>query len=363
MPKKFLVFLIVAQAFLTFFHWLIYKLLTLFFFSFSYQVNRDLLIVLMLLSLSFLFFSILTHNRDNKLLTFGYVLSGVWIVLGFYFVLASILALFIFLYFDVSLTTLGLASIVFAIVMSIYGLINARIARVVKLTITLPNLPASWKGKTAVMASDLHLGQVLRNTFAKKVVRMINKLNPDIVFIPGDFYDGVHTDFAELAEYFKQLKAPLGVYFASGNHEMLAGYGKCEEAIRNSGIKILEDQKVEIDGLQIVGLAYKPEDDQNVADRLKALSLDQNKPSILLKHVPNHFQPIEQSGINFQLSGHSHHGQLWPFRYITHRIWKGFDYGLKKFGKLQVYTSSGVGTWGPPMRTFTKSEILKITFQ
>ena len=93
------------------------------------------------------------------------------------------------------------------------------------------------------------------------------------------------------------------------------------------------------------------------------MNIDPSKPSILLKHIPDHREAVEKSGINFQISGHTHHGQIWPFRYITKKIFKGFDYGLKSLNNLQIYTSSGVGTWGPPLRIFTKSELIKITFE
>jgi predicted MPP superfamily phosphohydrolase len=213
------------------------------------------------------------------------------------------------------------------------------------------------------MVSDLHLGHILHSGFARKIIKLINEQKPDIVFIPGDFYDGVHTDFGALAAEFKTVSAPLGMYFCSGNHEMFAGYGACETAIKNAGIKILEDEKLEIDGIQIAGLAYKEETDETVVKRLEAIGLNREKPSILLKHVPNRLGPISRAGASLVLSGHSHQGQIWPFRYITYNVFKGFDYGLKSKGATQVYTSSGAGTWGPPMRVFTKSEIVKIIFE
>src|SRR5581483_4104212 len=102
-----------------------------------------------------------------------------------------------------------------------------------------------------------HFGHILKQGFGKKIVNKINSHKPEIVFIPGDFYDGEHTNFQELADEFKKIEAPLGIYYCSGNHEMYAGYTECEAAIKKAGIHILEDRLTEVHGLQILGLAYK----------------------------------------------------------------------------------------------------------
>lgn len=362
MPKNFIFFLIIAQAILSLFHWLIFFLLITFFPNLA-QHQLGLLSLISVLSLSFLASSVLDYNFDGTVLKIAYLLSSVWLVFAFYFAIFSAVMLILYIGGLFTLTVAGWLAVSAGLLLVTYGLINARVTRVMNLKIKLPNLPGSWAGRTAVMVSDLHLGHVLHFGFARKIVKLINQQKPDIVFITGDFFDGVHTAFNELAEEFKKVNAPLGLYFCSGNHEMFAGYGKCEQAIKNAGIKILEDEKVEVDGLQIAGLAYKDETDATVADRLKDLKLDTSKASILLKHVPNRLTQASQAGVSLQLSGHSHHGQIWPFRYITHKIFKGFDYGLKHFERMQVYTSSGAGTWGPPLRVFTKSEIIKIVFE
>jgi predicted MPP superfamily phosphohydrolase len=246
---------------------------------------------------------------------------------------------------------------------ALYGIINARITRLTKIKVSLPELPDFWKGKTAIMFSDTHLGHVLRKGFAQKIVKMINKESPEIVFIPGDFFDSVHTDFQSLADEFKKVTAPSGIYFCSGNHELYVNYRACEQALKNAGVQILENQMVEVKGLQIAGVAYKHDIMPDLPENLQKMNIDKNKPSILLKHVPSQIKEVSDAGFNLVLGGHSHHGQIWPGRHVTKKVFKGFDYGLKLFNNLVVYTSSGAGTWGPPMRTFTKAEIVKITFQ
>ena len=316
-----------------------------------------------ILSVSFFTFSVISYYWENILTRLGYIISSSWLIFVLYFLMAAFLALVLSLVFAFPLWELGYPVFIVSLGLTLYGLVNARIPRVTSVQVKLPNLPEFWRGKTAVMVSDLHLGHVLRAGSSRKIVKKINILKPEIVFIPGDFYDGVKTDFQVLADPFKNITAPLGIYYCSGNHEMYAGYEKCERALKQAAIKILEDAKTEVQGLQILGLAYKSETDHSVKERLAAMNIDANKPSLLLKHIPSHLGAVEQAGVSFQLSGHTHLAQVWPFMYIPRKLFKGYDYGFKPFGKLQIYTSCGAGTWGPPLRVFTKSEIVKITFQ
>jgi predicted MPP superfamily phosphohydrolase len=215
-----------------------------------------------------------------------------------------------------------------------------------------------------VFVSDLHLGQINSENFARKVVGKIQTLQPDIVFIGGDLFDG--TAFAEnAAEPFRNLKPKLGLYFITGNHEEFRDSGKFIAAIKNAGIEILEDNLVEIEGLQVLGVDYNHASDrQRFALILEGLNIDPNKPSILLKHEPKDIDITATANISLQLSGHTHRAQMWPLNYLAKWIYKGFDYGLKRVGQseTQVFTSSGVGTWGPPMRVGTDSEIVVIRF-
>ncbi|HVY67722.1 MAG TPA: metallophosphoesterase, partial [Patescibacteria group bacterium] len=335
MPKKFIFILVIFQLVLSFLHWLLY-LEALAFFPALQAHSSGLLIAIMAMSVSFLVFSASTHFREQKTLTVGYVLAAIWLVWAMYFSIFGAVALLGYLAFGGAIGYWGWAVFAVSSALTLYGLINARIARLVTYTVRLPNLPAAWKNQTAIMASDLHLGQILKKHFARKLIKLINAQAPRIVFIPGDFYDGVHTNFQELADEFKKLAAPWGVFFSSGNHEMLAGYGVCEQAVRNAGLRVLEDENVDVQGVQILGLAYRSETDESVAERLGKMSIDPKKPSILLKHVPDHLGPVTKAGVSLQLSGHTHLGQVWPFRYITKKIFKSFDYGLKAIGASQV---------------------------
>jgi predicted MPP superfamily phosphohydrolase len=150
----------------------------------------------------------------------------------------------------------------------------------------------------------------------------------------------------------------------TGNHEEFSDSTKYLEAVTRSGIRVLNNEKVTVDGLQIVGVQDR---DQANADRFRTIlqraDLDRNRASILLAHVPHRLAIAEKEGVSLQLSGHTHGGQIFPFTWFTRRVFREFTYGLKRFGELLVYTSSGAGTWGPPMRVGTRPEILLIEFE
>ncbi len=133
--------------------------------------------------------------------------------------------------------------------------------------------------------------------------------------------------------------------------------------IRATGVRILENEKLTIDGLQLVGV---PDHASGNANRFRAtldrLSIDRSRPSILLSHAPHALPIAEQSGISLQLSGHTHGGQIFPFTWFTSKIFREFTKGLHRHGQMQVYTTTGAGTWGPPLRVGTNPEIILIEF-
>jgi len=251
-----------------------------------------------------------------------------------------------------------------AIAMAVYGLINARTLRVRRITVELPHLPECWQGKQALLVSDMHLGHVNGASFAQRIADKAQELNPAIIFLAGDLFDGGRVDASiEVAPLLK-LKPPLGMFFVGGNHEEFGGAARFEKALRAGGIRVLHNECAVVDGLRVVGLAYG-DSAYPLQTRafLEGLRLKGGPASILLNHVPNRLSLAEHAGVSLQLSGHTHGGgQLFPFNFITRRAFGKFTYGLRRFGEMQVYTSSGAGTWGPPMRVGTRPEIVLLTF-
>jgi hypothetical protein len=251
-----------------------------------------------------------------------------------------------------------------AVVAGLYGVFNAGLTRITRTTVQLANLPATWKGRRAALISDLHLGHVRNGSFLRRMVAKILKEAPDAIFIAGDLYDGTAIDAHQAAEPLSKLVAEQGVYFVAGNHEQFGDDSKYLHAIAAAGVRVLRNEKVEVDGLQIVGVPYRnATQNGHLASALNDVHLDRNRASILLIHAPDHPETAEAAGVSLQLSGHTHLGQFLPWSWIARRIYRQFVYGLSRIGKMQVFTSSGAGTLGPPLRLGSNPEIVVLEFQ
>jgi uncharacterized protein len=246
--------------------------------------------------------------------------------------------------------------------------VNATMVRVAPVTVKLDHLPPQWRGRTAALVSDLHLGHIRNYGFVSRVVRRIAALRPDIVLIAGDLYDGTAGDFERLALPWKELvsanAAAQGVYCIGGNHEEFYAHTEYLPALLRTGVRVLDNEKVEVDGLQIAGVHYRdatrPEHYRAV---LRSLRLDRTRASILMLHAPVRLAISEEEGVSLQLSGHTHGGQFFPWNLVVKRVWGKFAHGLQRLGNMQVFTTYGAGTWGPPLRVGTRPEIVLIRFE
>lgn len=364
----FIRFISIVQSFLFLGHWFLYRTLVRFFGVAGPAKLLALKIVLGLLSVSLVLTSFFALRYSNLLVRCAYTAAASWLGILYLFILASALCWIIYglaklIQFPVHEKILIEVLLGIALAASLYGFINATVIRTKQINVQLPHLPGLWKGKTAVWVSDTHLGQVRNYGFARQVAAHVKSLHPDIVFIGGDLYDGVAVDLDKTIGPFSKIWAPYGTYFITGNHEEFSDNRPYLEAIRRAGIHVLYNEKVELDGLQIIGVDYRDSRrEEDFRAILQKMQIDPHKPSILLKHAPLNLRVAREHGISFQLSGHSHHGQVLLFRLITSKVYKGYDYGLKWYRDLLVYTSSGAGTWWPPMRIDTKPEIVVITF-
>ena len=246
---------------------------------------------------------------------------------------------------------------------TVYGLINAACLRTTRVKVTLPNLPPAWEGKTAALVTDLHLGHISGPRFVRQIIRRLRALAPEIVFISGDLFDGTPIGLDRLVADWRSFSPPWGIYYVTGNHDEFAERSIYLNAVERTGIHILHNTSANVAGVQIVGVHDSEATDPEALRRiLQSLRLDPARSSILLSHRPGNLAVAEKEGIDLQLSGHTHEGQFFPWNLIVHRVWGRFAYGLNRLGKLWVYTSSGAGTWGPPLRVGTKSEVVLIRF-
>jgi predicted MPP superfamily phosphohydrolase len=366
---RFVLFVGIVQSILFLGHWFLYRTLVRFFGLANPSVLLTMRGSMALLSISLVATSFLAFRYSNLLVRCLYTGAASWLGIFYFLILATILAWVLYglaklFHFPFDRKILFEILIGMAFVASLYGFINAAVIRITRINVQLSGLASSWKGKTAVWVSDTHLGPVRNFGFAQKIAAMVQDLRPDIIFVGGDLYDGEAVDMDKVIEPFSRLSAPHGIYFITGNHEEFYDNAEYLQAVRRAGMRVLYNEKVELDGLQIVGVDYR---DSRREERFKTIlekmGIDRQKPSILLKHAPFHLQAARDYGITLQLSGHTHHGQVFLFRFITSRVYQGYDYGLKWFGNLLVYTSSGAGTWGPPMRVDTNPEIVVIKFE
>jgi hypothetical protein len=364
------VFVLIAFSILFFSHYFVYFSLA-HFFSIASAARRDALAAMLLLLPSiFIASSILAHWGDNLLLRAVYFCSGLWLGVGLTLILT--LAIAWGAWGTVKLFThspnriiFGWAAVALAGVYSAYGLWNACHPRVRRLTVRIKNLPPAWRGRKVVQLTDVHLGQILRSGFAARLVAMSNAERPDLVAITGDLFDGGDGTLEQFVAPLKALRAPLGTYFVTGNHETYLGVERAYAALRTTQVQILANQRVEIEGLQLIGISY-PERGHALDMRRTVAELpgfNPALPSILLYHSPTHIAQAKEVGINLQLSGHAHHGQIFPIQFISRLVYGKYYHGLHVEGDYTLYTSSGTGTWGPAMRTGNHPEIVVIRLE
>ncbi len=360
--KTIIIFLLIILVFLCLANFIVYEAAL-----FAFNILGPSFLIMSILGISgvsfivSLFLGIFYYNVFTQ--TY-YMLSMIWMGLFGYFFIASILYMLEFSYIGDPSRFFALVLFCLAIIVSIYGIFHARKLIIKKITIKLPIFPEIWQQRKAVWISDLHIGQINGEKYITRVVEKLKSISPDIIFIGGDLFDGsVSGKILECVLPFRELSVPLGMYFITGNHESYGNLDLFLQKIAEAGIRILHNEKLIIDKLQIIGVDFiSTEKENNFKEILAGLTIDKKMSSILLKHEPRHMEIAQQAGISFQISGHVHRAQQWPLEYFARLVYGRFTYGLKRLGDMQMYISSGTGTWGPPIRVGTDSEIVVFTF-
>ncbi|WP_404422034.1 metallophosphoesterase [Nibricoccus sp. IMCC34717] len=255
-----------------------------------------------------------------------------------------------------------------ALALSVVALVQARRApALIAHEVTLPGLPPERDGFKLAVVSDLHLGSMLGPDWLTPIVDQILAQKPDAVAIVGDLVDRDASAVEPMVPQLARLRAPAGVFAVIGNHEYYAGDRRSETVLEKAGYRVLRNQNVAVaPGLVIAGI-----DDLTVAGRggqaalpLLEKALAQRPPGavILLSHTPTAFAEAAGLGAGLMLSGHTHDGQIWPFRYLVMTRYP-HTYGFRQFGTLQSFVTRGVGTWGPRMRLWARGEIVVLTLR
>ena len=246
------------------------------------------------------------------------------------------------------------------------GNLNKRDIIIKTLELQFPKGNGKLTELNIVAASDLHLSPIDGEKLLTRIIDKMNSLEPDIILLAGDIVDDKAEilEQRKIGESFKRLNPKYGVFTINGNHEFINGVDASVEYAEHLGMKVLRDEYELIDSsFYIVGREDSTMS-QFTSKHRKTLqqiieSIETNHPMILLDHTPYKLEEAQKNNITFQLSGHTHHGQIWPANIITNMIYE-VSWGYKKKGKTHYYVTSGAGTWGPPVRTGSKSEIVNI---
>ncbi|MFB7078296.1 metallophosphoesterase [Streptomyces sp. NPDC056308] len=237
-----------------------------------------------------------------------------------------------------------------------YGVLRG--PRVERITVPLAKLPRSAHGFRIAVVSDIHLGPILGRAHTRRIVDTINRTQPDLVAVVGDLVDGTVADLGPAAEPLARLSARRGSYFVTGNHEYYSGAAQWIDQVRELGLHPLENARVEIDGFDLAGVndiagqseGQGPDFGAALGDR------DRTRAAVLLAHQPVVIHEAVAHGVDLQLSGHTHGGQLWPGNLVA-ELANPTVAGLDRYGDTQLYVSRGAGAWGPPVRVGAPSDI------
>lgn len=320
----------------------------------------------------YLFFASLTIFMIGGIMAFtnaegsfaNIIYSAAAITMGFllYLVLSVVVVDIIRIPIKLKPIQYGVFTLLLAVFVSVFGVWNAVHKRVREVEITLKGLKQEI---TAVQLSDIHIGHFWGVKTLQNIVDKTNALNPDVVFITGDLFDGRIRLNSESLEPLKKIDAP--VYFVEGNHDGYSGAKEIKKMLREIDIHVLENEVTHFSELQIIGLNHMRADDESASMHVSAgrpsmknvlneLNIFSEQPTVLLHHSPDGIEYASKHGVDLYLAGHTHAGQLFPMNFIVPLFYK-YNKGLYNWNGTQIYVSQGTGAFGPPMRVGTISEI------
>jgi len=332
-----------------------------------------------ILASTFIFGKILEARHSSVLSDILNVIGGFWMAFmlyGFLFLFLSdiiLLALRITGVNDSYIIIFKKWSYILTLIISFIliagGFLNAIVPKVTSYEIAINKSAGDLKELRIGAVSDIHLGSIIRKRSIKKLSDILKKLEPDVVLLLGDIVDGEIGPVlrGDLLQYFACPKCKDGLYAITGNHEFIGGANRTIPYIESKGIRILKDEVVTIEGgIQLVGRLDR-DSKRFYGKERKPLSevisdIDHLKPLILLDHQPLDLSEAEKNGIDLQLSGHTHNGQIWPLNHLTAKIYE-LSYGYKRRGNTHYIVSSGFGLWGPRVRSGSRAEVLFVNIK
>ena len=344
-------------------------------FSLSPAWRKGYITAFWLIVSCFIVGEILEHTHSSLASEWIYRIGAFWLAFMLYFSLTILLFDLIrlanhFFHFLPEITQtlrfrIGLFTVAFVSLVVLAGHINALNTRVREISLNIHKQIKGNREMKVLIASDIHLGALIGENREERLVSIIKKQNPDLVLLCGDLVDGDVASALRknLGKHIQEIKTPMGVYAIPGNHEYIGGIQKTLPYLESININILRDKTLILpNGVQLIGRDDR--DNRRMGEEtgrktLKELMTGHDKsfPVIVMNHQPFNLDEAVVEGVDLHLSGHTHHGQLWPLNYITKAVYE-LSWGFLKKGDTNFYVSSGFGSWGPPVRLGNTPEVV-----
>ncbi|MBN2663496.1 MAG: metallophosphoesterase [Bacteroidales bacterium] len=308
------------------------------------------------------------RNTTGKFYSVFYKITATALGIMIYLISSTIFVELFHLFLKFEPIYFGLIVVFLTIILSIFGIFNAKFTRFTSFSVLIKGIDAETK---IAHLSDVHLGHFRGEKFLRKIVYKVNEKNPDFIVITGDLIDGKSGLKPENIKPLSEFKSP--VFFVEGNHDNYANINILKQLLRQNNVTVLENEIRNCKNTQIVGLNHLPADEfstnfhtkhkkLSIKSVISEMNIDKQKPAILLHHSPDGVKYADLAKIDLFLSGHTHAGQLFPINLITKIMFK-YNKGLNIYNDTKIFVSQGVGTTNPPMRVGTKSEIALITLK
>lgn len=337
-------------------------------FAFFFEIDKTWILYMIssFISVYMIFGVMAFSNSASALGSFVYKSAAVFMGIFLYYLLTVLVLHIVQIFVQWPSQTFGLLSLGITMQIIIFAMWHAFDVKVTHVDVPISGLKSEIR---AVHISDVHIGHFRGKDFLQLVVDKTNREQPDVVFITGDLFDGKINLDKESLSPLAQLSVP--VFFVDGNHDKYTGEKAIKVLLRKLGVHVLENEVAHFHELQIIGLNHMHADNETrnmhasgsltIKDVFAKLPMDKNMPTVLLHHSPDGIKYADMYGVDLYLAGHTHAGQLFPINYIAEMMFP-YNRGLHQYGHTKIYVSEGVGTFGPPMRLGTKSEIISFRF-